>query len=306
VTDAEPATTAVRDRATALEKRAADLRLVAADLHTARVSGELARLCAQGEECDLLRAAFVVAQLDDEELDIDAYVQQVDRMAQEIAQSLPKDTDEPARLAALNKYLFTDNGFHGSRTDYYHRANSHLSRVIDDREGLPITLSILYMELAKRLDMNVVGIGLPGHFVVKHIPRQGDEQLIDVFEGAVPLSREEAAKRVRAMADEELDDDHLRPFSKPQIVRRVLRNLLGVAQDAKDREAMLRSLEALVAIQPDNTADRGLLAVARFETGRREAAITGLDWFLEQQPPGIDLDVIRTLQDRFRNATPPQ
>jgi regulator of sirC expression with transglutaminase-like and TPR domain len=268
--------------------------------------GELARLCAQGEECDLLRAAFVVAQLDDEELDIDAYVQQVDRMAQEIAQSLPKDADEPARLAALNKYLFTDNGFHGSRTDYYHRANSHLSRVIDDREGLPITLSILYMELAKRLDMNVVGIGLPGHFVVKHIPRQGDEQLIDVFEGAVPLSREEAAKRVRAMANEELDDDHLRPFSKPQIVRRVLRNLLGVAQDAKDREAMLRSLEALVAIQPDNTADRGLLAVARFETGRREAAITGLDWFLEQQPPGIDLDVIRTLQDRFRNATPPQ
>ena len=69
---------------------------------------------------------------------------------------------------------------------------------------------------------------------------------------------------------------------------------------------MLRSLEALVAIQPDNTADRGLLAVARFETGRREAAITGLDWFFEQQPPGIDLDVIRTLQDRFRNATPPQ
>ncbi len=306
VNDAEPAAAAVRDRATALEKRAADLRLVAADLHTARVSGELARLCAQGEECDLLRAAFVVAQLDDEELDIDAYVQQVDRMAQEIAQSLPKDADEPARLAALNKYLFTDNGFHGSRTDYYHRANSHLSRVIDDREGLPITLSILYMELAKRLDMNVVGIGLPGHFVVKHIPRQGDEQLIDVFEGAVPLSREEAAKRVRAMADEELDDDHLRPFSKEQIVRRVLRNLLGVAQDAKDREAMLRSLEALVAIQPDDTADRGLLAVARFETGRREAAITGLDWFLEQQPPGIDLDVIRTLQDRFRNATPPQ
>jgi serine protease Do len=306
VDDAEPAATAVRDRATTLEKRAADLRLVAADLHTARVSGELARLCAQGDDCDLLRAALIVAQLDDEELDIDAYVQQVDRMAQEIAQSLPKDADEPARLAALNKYLFADNGFHGSRTDYYHRANSHLSRVIDDREGLPITLSILYMELAKRLDMNVVGIGLPGHFVVKHIPRQGDEQLIDVFEGAVPMSREDAAKRVRAMADEELGDDHLRPFSKPQIVRRVLRNLLGVAQDAKDREAMLRSLEALVAIQPDDTADRGLLAVARFETGRREAAITGLDWFLEQQPSGIDLDVIRTLQDRFRNGTPPQ
>jgi regulator of sirC expression with transglutaminase-like and TPR domain len=304
--DAESAATAARERASMLEKRAADLRLVAADLHTTRVSGELARLCAQGEGCDLLRAALVVAQLDDEELDIDAYVQQVDRMAQEITQALPKDADEPARLAALDTYLFADNGFHGSRTDYYHRANSHLSRVIDDREGLPITLSILYMELAKRLDMNVVGVGLPGHFVVKHIPRQGDEQLIDVFEGAAPLSREDAARRVRAMADVDLEEDHLRPFPKEQIVRRVLRNLLGVAQNAKDREAMLRYLAALVAIQPDDTADRGLLAVARFETGRREAAISGLDWFLEHQPPGIDLDVIRALQDRFRKGAPPQ
>jgi len=302
----EPAATTVRDRATALEKRAADLRLVAADLHTTRVCGELARLCAQGDDCDLLRAALLVAQLDDEELDIDAYMQQVERMAREITMSLPKDADETTRLTKLDTYLFADNGFHGSRTDYYHRANSQLSRVIDDREGLPITLSILYMELANRLDLNVVGIGLPGHFVVQHIPRQGDEQLIDVFEGAVRMTREDAAKRVRAVADVDLDDDHLRPFSKQQIVRRVLRNLLGVAQAAKDREAMLRYLESLVAIEPNDTADRGLLAVARFETGRREAAITGLDWFLEHQPPGIDLDVIRTLQDRFRNGTPPQ
>ena len=73
---------------------------------------------------------------------------------------LPEKAEEAARVAALNKYLFEENGFHGSRTDYYHRANSYLSRVIDDREGLPITLSILYMELARRLDVKIVGIGV--------------------------------------------------------------------------------------------------------------------------------------------------
>jgi regulator of sirC expression with transglutaminase-like and TPR domain len=305
VGDAGPAAAALRDRATDMEKRAAELRLVAADLHTARVAGELAGLCAKGEECDLLRAALVVAQLDDEDLDIDAYVQQVDRMAREITATLPQDADEAARRAALDKYLVADTGFHGSRTDYYHRANSQLSRVIDDREGLPITLSILYMELAKRIGRNVVGIGLPGPFVVQHVPAQGEPQLIDVFEGGVTLSRDDAAARVRATSDTELDEEHLRPFAKTQIVRRVLRNLLGVAQEAKDREAMLRYLETLVAIAPDDTADRGLLAVVRYETGRRDAAIAGLDWFLEHQPPGIDTDVIRTLQDRFRNGTPP-
>ena len=304
--DARSAAAAMRERSTDLEKRAAELRLVAADLHTSHVSDQLARICAQGEECDLLKATLLVAQLDDEDLDIDAYMQQVERMAQEIGQSLPEAADEAARLAALDKYMFVDNGFHGSRTDYYHRANSHLSRVIDDREGLPITLSILYMELGRRLGLDIVGVGLPGHFVVKHIPKDGEEQMIDVFEGGVRLSRDDAASRVKAITDAELSEEQLRPIGRPQIVRRVLRNLLGIAQESKDREAMLRSLEALVAIEPNDAADRGLLAVVRFETGRRDAAIAELDWFLEHRPPGIDMDVILSLQQRFRTATPPQ
>src|SRR4029077_16882513 len=102
-----------------------------------------------------------------------SYREQVATMARELAASLPKNADQAAKLAALNKYLFQESGFHGSRSDFYNRANSYLNDVIDDREGLPITLSVLYMELARRIGVKVVGVGLPGHFVVKNIRAKG-------------------------------------------------------------------------------------------------------------------------------------
>jgi len=298
-TDGGPASETLRERAASLDLRAAELRLVAADLHTAAVVQRLVARLDAADGGDLLRAALEVARLDDEDLDVEEYVGQVDRMAEEIRQSLPAGADDEAKLTALKTYLFADNGFHGSRTDYYHRANSHLSRVIDDREGLPITLSILYMELARRLGVAVEGVGLPGHFVVRHPAGDDGGQLIDVFEGAAPMSREQAAERVLAATGGPLQEEHLRAFDARQIIRRVLRNLLGVADEARDREAVLRYLEAIVAVDPADTRDHGRLALVRFETGRRAAAVAAVDWFLEHQPPGIDEEAIRGLRERF-------
>src|SRR5204862_766334 len=137
------------------------------------------------------------ALLDNDEVDVEAYRKEVDRMGRDLTATLPKDADDKAKLAALNKYLFTQRGFHGSRGDYYHKSNSYLNEVIDDREGLPITLSVLYLELARRIGVKVEGVGLPGHFVVRHVPAKGDPQLIDVFDGGKALSRQDAAEKVR-------------------------------------------------------------------------------------------------------------
>src|SRR5205807_4742632 len=142
----------------------------------------------------------LLAKLDNDELDPAAYCKEVERMARELSAQLPKDADEMAKLTALNKYLFTERGFHGSRTDYYSRSNSYLNEVIDDREGLPITLSVLYMEIARRLDMKVVGVGLPGHFVVRHEPKGGPMQIVDVFDGKL-LSRADAEKKIKQNFD---------------------------------------------------------------------------------------------------------
>src|SRR5205085_3981371 len=111
----------------------------------------------------------------------------------------------------LNKFLFGKGGFHGSRADYYHRSNSYLNEVIDDREGLPITLSVLYLELARRIGLKAEGVGLPGHFVVRHLPAKGEPQLIDVFDGGKPLSRQDAEKKVDGTSGATLSDEHLKP-----------------------------------------------------------------------------------------------
>ncbi len=150
-----------------------------------------------------------MALLDNEEVDVEAYGRELERMAQELAAGLPADATDEAKLAALRKYMFDENGFHGSRGDYYNRANSYLNEVLDDREGLPITLSIVYMELARRIGLKVDGVALPGHFVVRYVPAEGEPQLIDVYEGATVVAREEANRRVKEATERDLTDDDL-------------------------------------------------------------------------------------------------
>jgi regulator of sirC expression with transglutaminase-like and TPR domain len=297
--DAAPASQLLRDRAAALEEKAQELRRLADDVHTQAVVRRLVDVLDRREEGGLAKAALLVALLDDGEIDLDSYLHTLDRMAGEVRQSLPENADEAARLAALTRYLFEENGFHGGRTNYYHRANSYLNQVIDDREGLPITLSLLFMELGRRLDLKIEGVGLPGHFVVRHVPAEGKPQLIDVFEGAKAMSRREAETLALASAGRPLTEDDLKAADERAIVVRMLGNLLGVAQEKDDKEAMLRYLEAIVAVRPDAAQERGLRAILRQQTGRRAAALADLDWFLEHQPPGIDLDRIREMREYF-------
>src|SRR5262249_35500319 len=154
-----------------LEQEAGRLRQLAQAVHHQRVQAELVKaLQGKEENIDLVHAALLVARLDNDDLDIEPYRKEIERMARDIQTALPNDSDGPARLTALNKYLFTERGFHGSRADYYNRSNSYLNEVLDDREGIPITLSVLYMELARRIGLNVVGIPLPLHFVVQYQP----------------------------------------------------------------------------------------------------------------------------------------
>jgi regulator of sirC expression with transglutaminase-like and TPR domain len=291
----------LRAKATSLRARALELEQVAVDVRLQKVANELtAVLEARDGKVDLFRAALTIARLDEEEVDLDAYTKQLERMAGEVKGKLPADATEAKKLETLNAYLFKENGFHGSRTDYYNRFNSYLNRVMDEREGLPITLSILYMELATRLGLKMEGVGLPAHFVVRHLPKEGEPQLIDVFDGAKLLSREEAGKKVRELTGEDITDAQLSAVSERQILQRMLGNLLGLAQQKSDKETVLRYLEALLIIDPALVRERGLRAILHYETGRREQAVQDLNWFLENKPAGIDLEQIREMQNAFR------
>jgi regulator of sirC expression with transglutaminase-like and TPR domain len=289
--DAPASLAVLRDRAKQLEHQAAQLRELAIAVHQQRVNAELAKLFqAKDEEIDLIHAALLIARLDNDELDVDVYRQEIERMARDVKATLPKDADETAKLAALRKYLFEQRGFHGSRMDYYNKANSYLNEVLDDREGLPITLSVLYMELARRLGVNVVGVGLPGHFVVKQVPTKGEPQLIDVYEGAKPLSRETASKLVEAYTGKPLAEEQLAAISKKAILVRMLHNLLRFPREERDAKGMLRYLDTILTITPDAGEERWMRALLRNSAGNKESARADIDWLLEHHPAGMDME----------------
>ena len=288
---------ALRERARMFEQQAAQMRQLAAAVHLKRVRMELGRVLTGDEsKIDLSHAALLVAWLDNDEIDVAGYRDEIVRMARKLTAALPKDADEKAKLAALNKFFFEDRSFHGSRGDYYHRSNSYLNEVIDDREGLPITLSVLYMELAGRVGLKLEGVGLPGHFVVRHIPEKGPPQLIDVFDGGKPLSREDAAKKVESTSGTELTDEHLKPVGKKAIIVRMLHNLLNLAGGERDLDGALRYLDAIVDVTPDAGRERWMRAVLSFQTGRKAAARADVDWLLDHSPEGVNLRQVRELR----------
>jgi regulator of sirC expression with transglutaminase-like and TPR domain len=293
--DGPYATTVLRDRAALLDKQAVHVRELAQATHEQRVIAGLVEALAGAEDkIDLFRAGLLVARLDNEEVDVDAYREELERMARELAAKLPADATETVKLDTLRQYLFEENGFHGSRGDYESRSNSYLNEVLDDREGLPITLSIVYLELARRIGVNVVGIGLPGHFVVQHIPATGEPQLIDAYDGATALSREEANRRVKAATDREPTIDNFAPMTKRAIIARMLSNLLNVSHN--DPQAAHRYLNAMLAIDPKNPQYHWSRAVLRYRIEHHDAALEDVAWLLEARPEGIDIERVEQLQ----------
>ncbi|MEM7387755.1 MAG: transglutaminase family protein, partial [Verrucomicrobiota bacterium] len=179
----------LRDRIEALE----GLR---DSVHQERILGQVREMMETEEsEWDLVRAALLIPGLSEPGLEVGAYEKAVQRLAAEALNSLPdgEALTDREKLVKLSHFLFQEGGFHGSRVEYYNRSNSFLNAVIDDREGIPITLSVLYLELAKRIGISELhGIPLPGHFVVQHRPEGEAHQLIDVFHDGRFLSLEEA------------------------------------------------------------------------------------------------------------------
>ena len=267
----------IEHQAKILEARAGRLRRLAADVHAKQTVIEL-RKSLKGDSADLLKAALWVSKLDNPELDIGLYIQQMDRHAKRAISELATDASEEQRFTALNRYLFEEQGFHGSRTEYGHRSNSYLNEVLDDREGIPITLSVLYLELAKRLNLNVVGVGMPGHFLVRYEPPNGTKQLVDPFDRGKLLSIQDAQKIFENLSDDAWDERFLQTISHEAIIERMLRNLFNSATETHDTERLLRYVEAVLAINPESGSDHFRYCYLCYQTERWQQAKTELEW----------------------------
>jgi serine protease Do len=286
----------LRDKARALEAQAEQLRKLAENVHHERCVADLAEHFKQPDaKIDLATAALLIARFDNEELDIDFYRGELDRLARLVRGRLAKDAKPNAKIEALNKFLFQERGFHGSHSDYYSRSNSYLNEVLDDREGLPITLSVVYIEVARRLDLNVVGVPLPGHFVVRHETKGAEPQIIDVFDGKI-ITRKEAEAKVKKITGRAATDGDFEPVTKKALVVRMLHNLMNVAESEKDGAGMLRYLDGILAVDADAHEERWMRAVFRFQAGQRAGALEDCERLIQADPPDLDLERVRELR----------
>ena len=269
---------------------------------TGRLAPFARLLAADERDLDLARACLMIAQDAYPGLDVEHYLAEIDGLAARLRARLSPDASAEERVIALNELLFQDLGYWGNTEDYYDPRNSYLNDVIERRTGIPITLSILYMELAQRIGLACEGVSFPGHFLVRVQVRAG-VLVLDPFSGGAPQSEDELRERLQrvipedaaagvAVADLPLDQ-FLEAASKRQILGRVLRNLKAIYRDADRPERLLEVLNRMLVVHPDSPAelrDRGLV-YQRLECWR--PALQDLTDYLQRDPEAADVAEVR-------------
>ncbi|NJN60997.1 MAG: tetratricopeptide repeat protein [Coleofasciculaceae cyanobacterium RL_1_1] len=252
----------------------------------------------QRDNIDLARAALCIAQQEYPELDPEPYLAQLDTWAAAIADRLP-DERYPLRVVkAISAYLCHDLGFSGNTEQYYDPRNSYLNDVLERRTGIPISLSLVYLELAKRLDFPMVGIGMPGHFLIR--PDFEDAGIfVDVFNGGEILFPEDCQARLSEIYGQpiELRPEFLAPIAPRRFLMRSLMNLKGIYLSKRDIPRTLRTIENILMVWPEaieERRDRGLLY---FQQGRYIEARHDLEFYLQSRPDARDQRQIQMLLD---------
>jgi serine protease Do len=280
----------LHQRAKRMEKQAQDLKRLSLRSHSRNIQSELkTTLTAAEKEIDLVQAALLLSRFDDPEVNVEAYRQHFDRMGRELEQLIEPRADEQERLRVLKKYFFQEQGFHGSRHDYFEKANSYLNSVMEYREGIPITLAVLFMELGQKVGLSgLVGHPLPGHFMVLYKPTNGVERVIDVFEGGRELTHAEADLVAARYSEGTARSQYLEPARKREIILRMARNLQGISKADESVAEQLRYLDLIIGLQPNSPVDRLDRARLRAQMADVDGAKEDIQWLLDHSPPGLD------------------
>jgi len=226
------------------------------EIHWGKLEEELVELAAQPDQTMNLEAgAFMIARHAYPALDVGQYLSQLDRMAQEVRARIGLRSSGEETVNALNRYLFVEQGFKGNTTNYYETDNSYLNRVMDRRVGIPISLSVVYLLIGHRLNLPVLGIGMPGHFLVKY---ESDRYkiFVDCFNSGALLTEKNCA-RFLTEAGYGFDDTYLQPSPVRVILSRMVKNLLAIY--AKTNEpAKTTSLTKYIKILGGEPREEGL------------------------------------------------
>ncbi len=267
-----------------------------------------AALVADDASLSVTEAAIAVAQDAYPQLAPQDVLAQIDGLAHRLKKRLPADTAPLHRLRLLNRYFFQELGFAGNVNDYHDPRNSYLSDVLALRRGIPISLALLYIEIASQIGLEASGVSFPGHFLVKlRMPR--GEVVLDPFSGH-SLSREELDERLlpfrrqRGLVGEFEAPLGLFLQSAPprDVIARLLRNLKHIHQTAADWPRLLQVLDRLVVLLPQAWEERRDRGLAHAASGHRSAALADLSLYLEHRP---DADDAAALRERLAAASRP-
>ncbi len=249
------------------------------------------------EDFGLAEACLMIAQDAYPDVQIAQYLARIDALAATVRSRVPGDAFAEQKVVALNRYLFKELGFRANTAEYYDPRNSYLNEVLERRTGIPITLSILYLEVGRRLGLRLQGVSFPGHFLVK-LSVRGAQLVLDPFRGGEAQSQSELRARLaevlpRREAETLPLSQVLQAATPRQILARLLRNLKGIYLQSEEVQNALDVMRRMVMVAPhaaEEVRDRGL---AYFRLDCFRAALADLQDYLDRRPDAPDADAIR-------------
>jgi tetratricopeptide (TPR) repeat protein len=267
-----------------------------------------ATLVQSDEDFPLLEAAISIGQDEYPDLDVQQVLGDVDQLLARLKRRVPADAVPLQKLRAINQFFFRDLSFRGNVNNYYDPDNSYVSVVLKTRCAIPISLAVLWLELAQGLGLAARGVGFPGHFMVKVSLPKG-QVVIDPLDGQ-SLSREQLAERLEPFRRRSgLVDEfevplglYLQATPAREIIARMLRNLKEIYRTQEDWPRMLAVQDRLVILLPQAWAeyrDRGL---AHAELGHSAEAVDDLEQYLANVEEALDLDAISARVAELRRA----
>ncbi|URI11373.1 tetratricopeptide repeat protein [Aquincola tertiaricarbonis] len=270
-----------------------------------------ASLVAEDESLSLLEAAVSIAQDEHPQLDPQTVLADIDSLAWQLKRRIPSDAAALQKLRLLNRYFFHELGFGGNVNDYYDPANSYLHKVLETRRGIPISLALLYIEIATQIGLTARGVSFPGHFLVKLRMTQG-EVVIDPFNGQ-SLSREDLDERLAPYRRQQgLEGDFEVPLglflqSTParDVLARMLGNLKEIHRSAHDWPRLFAVIERLVVLLPQQWEQRRDRALCLEELGRTDEAADDLAIYLQHRPDAEDAAALRRRMTQLRRSGRP-
>jgi regulator of sirC expression with transglutaminase-like and TPR domain len=248
-------------------------------------------------DVDVAAVALWLATDEYPELNPQDYLDRLDELADRVRPSLVGGLEE--RVMALSEILFDEQGFAGNTDDYYDPKNSYLNEVLDRKLGLPIALSVLAMAVGRRVGLEIVGVGLPGHFIAKAVG-DGEEVLFDPFHGGQILSPAGCERLIESVTGRPftVTPDLLAATPPGFIVARMLNNLRGIYARNEDWPRLIRTLGRLRQLDPRDADLRRDLGVALIRSGRPGPAIDHLRAYLDMAPQAADGSEVRQLLSR--------